>query len=145
MGHTVTVKLNKAANEFEAGESVGFNVRGGVQYYDRKTKEKEWTNYSAVVFVRNEKQVNFYREALIEGAVVELGCKQLKIDVYDGTNGQSISIEMIDAWVGSINQSAPRQQAQGAANPQPSNGQQSPPKVTQVDNKFDNFDDDIPF
>jgi len=35
MAHSVTVKLNKAANEFQAGDSVGFNVRGGYQYYDR--------------------------------------------------------------------------------------------------------------
>jgi len=42
MSTTITGKLNKAANEFQAGESVGFGVRVGVQYYDRETKQKEW-------------------------------------------------------------------------------------------------------
>jgi len=159
MGHSITVKLNKAANEFQAGESIGFNVRGGVQYYDRKTKQKEWTNYSAVIFTKNSNQIDFYRQALVEGAIVELGAKQLKIDSYDGDNGQMLSIEMQDAWIGSINQSAPRQatqqqQSSGAPGGSRYSGQQSHQQssghtgqagVTQVDQGFDNFDDDIVF
>ena len=109
MSHSVTVKLNKAANEFNAGESIGFNIRGGVQYYDRKTKQKEWTNYSAVIFTKNSKQIDFYRQALIEGAIVELGGKQLKIDTYNDNH----TIELLDAWVGSINQSVKREANQG--------------------------------
>ena len=135
MSHSITIKLNKPANEFAAGESIGFNIRGGVQYYDRKTKQKEWTNYSAVIFAKAERQIDYYRQVLIENAVVELGCKQLKIDVYDGQNGQVLSLEMIDAWVGSVNQSAPRQE-QATQQPQ----------VTQVSNSNDYFDDNlIPF
>ena len=126
MSHSITIKLNKPANEFVAGESIGFNIRGGVQYYDRKTKQKEWTNYSAVIFAKAERQIDYYRQVLIENAVVELGCKQLKIDVYDGQNGQVLSLEMIDAWVGSVNQSAPRQE-QATQQPQ----------VTQVSNNVD--------
>ena len=126
MSHSITIKLNKPANEFAAGESIGFNIRGGVQYYDRKTKQKEWTNYSAVIFAKAERQIDYYRQVLIENAVVELGCKQLKIDVYDGQNGQVLSLEMIDAWVGSVNQSAPRQE-QATQQPQ----------VTQVSNNVD--------
>jgi len=102
MAHSVTVKLNKAANEFQAGDSVGFNVRGGYQYYDRKTKGKEWTNYSAVIFAKAPAQIDFYRANLVEGAIVELGSKQLKIDVYEGNNGPIHSIEMVDAWIGSM-------------------------------------------
>ena len=126
MSHSITIKLNKPANEFAAGESIGFNIRGGVQYYDRKSKQKEWTNYSAVIFAKAERQIDYYRQVLIENAVVELGCKQLKIDVYDGQNGQVLSLEMIDAWVGSVNQSAPRQE-QATQQPQ----------VTQVSNNVD--------
>ncbi|AFM76307.1 hypothetical protein F858_gp28 [Escherichia phage mEp234] len=48
MAHSITVRLNKPAREFQAGENIGFNIRAGVQYYDRQTKKKEWTNYSAV-------------------------------------------------------------------------------------------------
>lgn len=43
MATTVTFKLNKDATQFNAGDSIGFGVRGGVQYYDRETKQKEWT------------------------------------------------------------------------------------------------------
>ena len=82
MAHSITIKLNKAANEFQAGESVGFSVRGGVQYYDHKTKQKEWTNYSAVIFAKAQGQIDFYRSALTEGAVIEIGGKSQKVDVY---------------------------------------------------------------
>lgn len=52
MAHSITVRLNKPAREFQAGGNIGFNIRTGVQYYDRQTKKKEWTNYSAVVFAK---------------------------------------------------------------------------------------------
>ena len=42
MAHSITVRLNKPAREFQAGENIGFNIRAGVQYYDRQTKKKEW-------------------------------------------------------------------------------------------------------
>jgi len=144
MGHTVTVKLNNAAKEFQAGESMGFNVRGGVQFFNRRTKEKEWTNYSAVVFVRNEKQIDFYRNALVEGAIVEIGAKQLMINSFDGQNGTVLSIDMIDAWIGSINQSGQRQQAPQQQAPQEHKPQQDT-NGGQADNNFDNFNDTIPF
>lgn len=128
MSHGITVKLNKAANEFQAGEGVGFNVRGGVQYYDRKTKSKEWTNYSAVIFAKAPAQIDFYRSALVEGAIVELGSKQLKIDIYEGNNGPIHSIEMVDAWIGSINQSAQKAPQQQAA---PQYQQQAAPQQYQ--------------
>jgi len=133
MSHSITIKLNKPAREFQAGESVGFNVRGGVQYYDRKTEQKEWTNYSCVVFAKKQGQIDYYRNFLIGGAIVEVGGKQLKIDDYNG----NITIEILDAWIGSINQSVPRVAAQQQAQPQQ--------QVTKVENSNDNFDDDIPF
>lgn len=127
MATTVVLKLNKAASEFRAGESVGFGIRGGVQYYDHKTKQKEWTNYSAAVFVRNQAQIDFYRSALVEGAIVEVGGKTQKIEVFDGQNGPVYSIELQDAWLGAIH--APQNaQPQQAAYQQPQQGgfQQQP-------------------
>lgn len=56
MAHSITVRLNKPAREFQGGENIGFNIRAGVQYYDRQTKKKEWTNYSAVVFAKPERK-----------------------------------------------------------------------------------------
>lgn len=35
MAHSITVRLNKPAREFQAGENIGFNIRAGVQYYDQ--------------------------------------------------------------------------------------------------------------
>ena len=121
MAHSITIKLNKAANEFQAGESVGFSVRGGVQYYDHKTKQKEWTNYSAVIFAKAQGQIDFYRSALTEGAVIEIGGKSQKVDVYQGQNGATYTIELQDAWLGMVHNSnqAPMQQ-------QPQQFQQAP-------------------
>jgi single-strand DNA-binding protein len=134
MAHTIVIKLNKAANEFQAGESIGFNVRGGVQYYDRKTKQKEWTNYTGVVFAKAPGQIDFYRSALIEGAKVELSGKTQKIDVYEGgQNGTSYTIEFQDAWLGDISsptqlaaqqQYAPQQQTYQQPQQQPMQNQQ---------------------
>ncbi len=151
MSHGITIKLNRPANEFQAGESVGFGIGGGVRYYDRETKQKEWTNYKAVVFAKAQGQVDFYRSALIEGAIVEIGAKQQKISEYNA----NYSIEFIDAWIGSINQSAPRQeqgqQGQPQSNYNPAMDNQAASKyslgskVEHVANNFDDFDSDIPF
>ena len=140
MATTVVLKLNKSASEFQAGESVGFGIRGGVQYYDHKTKQKEWTNYSAAVFVRNQAQIDFYRSALVEGAIVEAGGKTQKIEVFDGQNGPVYSIELQDAWLGAIHapQNAQPQQAayqqpqqQGGFQPQQGFNPNQPPPPPQ--------------
>jgi len=171
MATTVVLKLNKAASEFQAGESVGFGIRGGVQYYDHKTKQKEWTNYSAVVFVRNQGQIDFYRSALVEGAIVEAGGKTQKIEMFDGQNGPVYSIELQDAWLGAIHapqnaqpqqaayQQAPQQGFQQPAQPQYNPNQPPPPPANQQmgvhqagqpqqKNQFNqqgDFDPDLPF
>ena len=133
MATTITAKLNKAASVFQAGESTGFGIRLGVQYYDRETKQKEWTNYECAVFARAEGQINFYKDALVEGAIVEITAKQEKIKSFDGQNGQSLSIELIDAsigYIGTVGQAKPVQQ-------------QSQQQAAPVDNGFD--DQNIPF
>ena len=122
MAHSVVLKLNKPANEFPAGDGIGFSVRGGVQYFDHKTKQKEWTNYSAVIFAKAQGQIDFYRSALVEGAIVEVGGKTQKVDVYEGgANGPSYTIELLDAWLGSINNPAQQGQPQQFAQ-QPAQG-----------------------
>jgi hypothetical protein len=136
MSHGVTIKLNRPANEFQAGESIGFGIGGGVQYYDRETKQKEWTNYKAVVFAKAAGQIDFYRSALVEGAIVEVGAKQQKITEYNGNS----SIEFIDAWIGSINQSAPRNNQQAQPSQQQPQNQGYP-----VNQGNDPFDDSFPF
>jgi len=124
MSTTITGKLNKAANQFQAGDSTGFSVRLGVKYRDPKTKQDEWTNYQAVIFAKAPGQIQFYQNALIEGAVIEVTCEQLKIDSYDGTNGTMLSIDMLNARLGYVfsGTQQPQQQAapqQGYIPPQP--------------------------
>jgi single-strand DNA-binding protein len=131
MTTVITGKLNKDANEFQAGESIGFGIRLGVQYYDRKTKGKEWTNYSAAVFAKAGPQAEFYRSALTEGAIVELSGASEKIDSYDGANGVLLTIELNDAKLGYIGFAGdPKPKAVNAHSPAPA---------------ADGFDDEIDF
>lgn len=112
MATTITGKLNKAASQFQAGESTGFGLRLGVKFYDRETKADQWTNYEAVVFAKAPAQVKFYQEVLVEGAIVEVSGEKLKIRQFQGNNGLSLSIELLDAKLGAVYapQQAPAQQ-----------------------------------
>ena len=100
MSTTITIKLNKDAHQFQAGESAGFGIRGGVQFYNRDTKAKEWTNYEAAVFVRNPGQVQFYQDNLREGSIVQITGQTERIKQFDGNNGPIFSSEVIDASIG---------------------------------------------
>jgi hypothetical protein len=144
MATTITVKLNKAANEFQAGESIGFGINAGVQVYNHNTKAKEWTNYKAVVFARQSGQIEFYRSALIDGAIVEITAPHERIDSYEGKNGVSLAIELVDAKLGVIF-SGSQNSNQGTQNNQSSaqgtQGQQQAPSGGDENA----FDDDIPF
>ena len=112
MATTVTGKLNRAANQFQAGESTGFGVSIGVKYRDPKTKQDDWTNYKAVIFAKSPGQIQFYADALVEGSVIELTGGSLKIDSYEGTNGVMLSIELLNAQLGFVHTAnAPGQQA----------------------------------
>ncbi len=102
MAISITGKLNKAANQFQAGESTGFGVRLGVRYYDRETQQNEYTNYEAVIFAKAPAQVQFYQQALVEGSVIELSGTTQKIKSFDGQNGQVLSIEIHDAKLGFV-------------------------------------------
>ena len=136
MATTVTFKLNKPANQFAAGESTGFGIRGGVQYYDRETKQKEWCNYEAVIFAKAPGQIQFYASVLVEGAIIEVTGKQCKIRSFDGNNGQQLSIELLDASLGYAHN--PQGQATGAQNqqqaPQPNYQQPQAPQQQPMQN-----------
>ena len=163
MGTTVTGKLNKSAQQFQAGESVGFGIRIGVQYYDRVSKNKEWTNYKAVIFAKAQGQINFLQDNLIEGAIVEITGDRQKIEVYDGNNGTVYSIEILDAKLGYVSSgggSAPQNPQYSSTNApapmnrgaDPSRPNASAPRAAQSHSSqpdsipgFDDFDDDLPF
>lgn len=161
MAHTITGKLNKAATQFQAGESTGFGLRLGVKFYDRATKADAWTNFEAVVFAKAPAQVKFYQDALVEGAIVEISGDKLAIKQFQGQNGLSLSIELLDAKLGFVHSpnQQPQQQPQRQAQ-QPQQGyqqpqqRQAPPQGYQGQmpqqqfaqpQQYQNFDDDQPF
>jgi single-strand DNA-binding protein len=163
MATTVVGKLNKAATQFQAGDGFGFGLRLGVKYYDRETKADAWTNYEAVVFAKAPAQVQFYQQALIEGAIVEVSGDKCKIRQFQGNNGLSLSIEILDAKLGAVfapqGQQAPQQQRQPQQQPQQQYNQaprQAPQSFNQApqqqfqQGQFNgqpavDFTDDIPF
>jgi single-strand DNA-binding protein len=140
MATTITIKLNKEATQFQAGDNLGFGIRGGVQYYDRETKQKEWTNYEAVVFAKPGAQSDFYAQSLVAGSVVEVTGLTQKVKQFQGQNGLLISIELLDAKVGMIHtgQQAPQQQA---ARPQGNAPQPNRPMPQQNSNAQDMYGD----
>ena len=139
MSTTITGKLNKPANQFQAGESTGFGIRLGVKYRDPKTKQDEWTNYQAVIFAKAPAQIQFYQNVLIEGAVIEVSCEQLKIDSFDGSNGPMLSIDMLNAKLGYVHSGQQQatqqpQQYQAPAQQQPQQYQQQQPNQQYMQN-----------
>ncbi len=132
MAISITGKLNKAANQFQAGESTGFGVRLGVRYYDRETQQNEYTNYEAVIFAKAPAQVQFYQQALVEGSVIELSGTTQKIKSFDGQNGQILSIEIHDAKLGFVHTgNQPQQQAPQQQYQQPQQQQYNAPQQQQ--------------
>lgn len=123
MAHTVVGKLNKAANEIPTQNGTGFGVRIGRHVYNRQTKQKEWTNFSAVIFASAPQQVDFYRSALVPGAVIEVSGDDLRIDEYQGQSGTTLSLEIQNAKLGYVY--APNQQ-QGGYQQQPQQGYSQP-------------------
>jgi single-strand DNA-binding protein len=124
MSTTITGKLNKAATQFQAGESTGFGVRLGVKYRDPKTKQEDWCNYSAVIFAKSPGQIQFYQSALVEGSVVEVSAEQLSVESFQGNNGPILSINMLNARLGYVHTG--QQQGQGHQQPQGQQQRQQP-------------------
>lgn len=147
--HTVTGKLNKEARTFQAGESTGFSVSIGEKFYNRETKASEWTNYNAVIFAKAPAQIDFYKNNLVEGAIISVAGKTLQIKTYN----ERTYIEMNDCSLEFVNNPGvtPRQQAPQQQGFQPQAQQQGqvqqgaynknqPQQQVPTD-----FDDDIPF
>ena len=135
MSTTITGKLNKDASEFQAGESTGFGIRLGVQYYDRETQQKEWTNFESAIFAKAPAQINFYRDILREGAIVEVSCDQLKIKSFDGQNGTMLSLEMLNAKLGYAHNPNQQQGQQAQNMQQPAQGYAQQPQQPMQQNQ----------
>ena len=130
MSISITGKLNKAANKFQAGDSKGFGVRLGVRFYNRETKSQEYTNYEAVIFAKEGKQADFYSSALVEGSVIEISGTGCQIKTFESSNGPVHSISILDAKLGYM-------ATVGAPQPQALQQQSQPP--------VEDFDTNIPF
>lgn len=126
MAHTIVGKLNKAANEIPTQSGTGFGIRLGVQYYDRETKKKEWTNYEAVIFASQPQQVQFYKDVLVEGSVIEVSGEALKIKQFHGQGGLSLSLELINAKLGYVHAAGQAPQQQPAYQQQPQQSYAAP-------------------
>ena len=149
MSTTITGRLQKPANEFQAGEYIGFGVRIGKKFRDPKTKQDDWTNYKAVIFAKSQAQIDFYRKALIANTVVEISCEDQQIEKQEYNGSEYLSINMINANLKAVyteQQGQAQQPAQQAQRPQQQQRpQQSAPQPAQQAGGFDDFDDDIPF
>ena len=151
MSTTITGKLNKAATQFQAGDSTGFGIRLGVKYQDPKTKQDDWCNYQAVIFAKSPAQIQFYADSLVEGSVVEVFCEKQSIEQYQGNNGVQVSINMLNARLGHVHtgqqvpqnnqqQRPQQQQSQQRAPQQQQQSQQQaqqPPPMAEPDFNFD--------
>tara|TARA_R110001632_G_scaffold158029_1_gene276172 strand:+ start:249 stop:629 length:381 start_codon:yes stop_codon:yes gene_type:complete len=109
MSISITGKLNKAANQFQAGDSKGFGIRLGVKFYNRETKEQEYTNYEAVIFAREGAQADFYTSALVEGSIVEVSGSGCQIKTFEGSNGAVNTISILDSKLGFVFSGADKQ------------------------------------
>ena len=142
MSHTIAIKLNKPAQVFQAGESTGFGIRGGVKYYDRKTKSEKWTNYQAAVFAKNQQQIDYYAGNLIEGAVVTVSGESIAVEEFQGQQGLQITLGLNNArieYIASPSQVRAPDAAQQAYN------RAAAPQAPQAPAGFDDFDDELNF
>jgi len=146
--HTVPFKLAENAQEFQAGEYVGFGIRTGVKYQD-KNKQEQWTNYKAAIFAKSPAQVDFYRSNLIKGALVVVTSEKQEVEVFTKQTGEILTaIKLLNANVVAVKADRAPDAAQQAYNqapaPAPAPAQYRQP-VAQQPAGFDSFDDDIPF
>jgi single-strand DNA-binding protein len=138
MSHTITFKLSKPAQQFSAGDSTGFGIKGGVKYYDRDTKADAWTNYECAVFAKAQGQIDYYANNLIEGAVVTVTSKTLKLRSFETKQGVGLVAVMNDAYIEYISSPDIVRDPQAAQARAIAPAQQAPAG-------FDDFDQEIPF
>ena len=140
MSHSITCKLNKNARTYQNQAGTTFFVELGEKNFNFKTKQNEWTNYSAALFAKDG-QVQFYTDCLVEGAVIEVSGTGLLLEMPDDPQYKP-RLQIQDAKLGFVHtaQNAPQQrqpQQQTAQRPQ-----QRP--VQQSSQEFDD-NEDIPF
>ena len=136
MSHTVTAKLNKAARKHDLDDGAIFFVSLGEKNFDRQQKANVWTNYDAALFA-NGKQVDFYADALTEGAVIAVSGSGIIID--DSNKDYAPKLKLIDSKLEFV--SAGQQSGGAPAQQQAARQQQPAQQQAPAANNFD----DTPF
>lgn len=149
--HTVPFRLNENAQEFQAGEYVGFGLRTGVKYQD-KNKQEAWTNYKAAIFAKSQAQIDFYRANLIKGALVVVTAEKQEVEIFTKQSGETVAaIKLINGNIVAVKTDrAPDAAQQAYAKAAAASGvgmqsQRPQQAAPQHPAGFDSFDDDIPF
>jgi single-strand DNA-binding protein len=139
MAHTIPFRLQKAAHEFQAGDSTGFGIRCGIKARDPSTKQDVWTNYECALFAKTEAAISFYRANLIEGALAVVSGENLIIKTFDGQQGQQITLALTNARLEAVTTGRAPDAAQQAYQ----QGAQQPAQQPQQHAAgFDDFHDD---
>ncbi len=128
MSHTVIGKLNKPAREFQNANGTTFFVGLGEKNYDFKKGENVWTNYDAALFAKGG-QVEFYRSALVEGAIISVSGTGLILDLSNTQYPKAMIQDAKLGFVDSPSQGGQQQQqrpAQQAPQQQAPQQQQAP-------------------
>jgi len=116
MSHTITGKLNKAARQHQGQNGMTFFVSLGEKNYDFKTKTNVWTNYDVALFAKDA-QIQFYNEALTEGAIVSVTGTGLILDL---SNAEYPKLSLQDAKMVFVSgNQQPAQHSQGGYQAQP--------------------------
>ncbi len=109
MSHTITCKLNKAARQFQNAAGMTFFVDLGERNYNHKTKQNEYTNYSAALFAKDG-QIQFYADSLVEGAIIEVSGTGIIIEMPDDPQYKP-RLQIQDAKLGFVHSGQPAQQS----------------------------------
>lgn len=157
MPHVVTGEIRRDVFRKEGSNSNGPYVMYAVElsesFKDKKTGERTYTNYKALLFAGTPPSIAYYDDILVKGKTLSLSSECLKIEVRDGNDRQFITAEMVDPKIvfaqrsagtagGNGNQSQPQQSHQPAPRTQQNSAAHSQPNRT---NNRPDFDDDIPF
>lgn len=143
MAHTIPFKLKENAREFAAGESLGFSIRTGIKCKNPSTGEEVWANYECALFAKTDNAINFYRSNLIAGAMAVVSAEKLMPKTFDGQNGLSITLVMLNARMDAVHtgqqyDQAPQPQRPPQNAPQPQQQAQQRPPVNRQPSSYAN-------
>ncbi len=144
MSTQVAYKIRKPAREHKSDKGSTFFLSLSESNYDYKKKEKVWTNYSAGIYAGTDKQADFYRNNLVEGAVVHVSCMGLIVDCsFTGDDGVMRPVlEMVKPELNLVSSPVEYESFQSDMGNRPTQARPSAPPPPSFDNSFD---DDIPF